>query len=939
MDKKKKKTLIISLVSVGILVTAGIGTLIGILCYDESVYKRANELLYQYELDESESLFNSIYHYKDSKNKIGVIRGIRTLNETGNYNKAIEVTTETGGIIEVSFSSIGTQVDPITIKEKTTIEEQSYLEHYDFFKWDILSYHLIEDSHSFQLNLNASFSPHVYSIQYQVGDGFVIDPVTSYTYGTSVTATNAYCDGYTFTGYTVGDDPTLYNPFVVKETDGVNFILTAHYTPNQYTYTFDPNGGTCDVTTGTYTYGQEYLLPFGVKDGYDFTGWYTDYGKKLESKININENTTLYAHYASKQYKINYELRGGQFLGDYPTSYTKESEDISIPYPNRDGYLFVGWVVKNQASKASNINYKVSTGSEGDLTLYACWRAYTSSYGNSYISSLGDFDLPDVYPYDPSELIPSYVIPYNITSFAGSIFKEEAIGAFGVEKLNSTFSVIGGNKYLVSKDETKLYRFAFSSTASGLDLILPNSITEIKDYALAYSPLDSVTSPYVTTLGEGAFNHSSIESFSLPNASVYNADAFLDCHNLVDVGDSLLNATYVGDRCFLNTKLSTVTVGNNVTYLGSESFGGSSSYHYLSSFTCLSTKYDSMENVFKGQTGTISLTLAKLTNSVKTMFGSTDVHLDAINLVGVKDIPDEFLYEITHINTLTDTVNIEMIGDRAFLGADVSLIPDLSKVTYIGTSAFEECANLEYVTLGDIKTIKANAFKNSGLKSINIPASIETIEDGVFEGCEELEKIIFESPLMLEKIGNVNRLFGEHTFASELDIEVQGEGTLPIKAFQNLYVGKSVTLGDKVNLSEFAFSNATSIESITFNHERNTIIPYGCFENASSLKTFDLTNIVTIYGYAFNNCTSLTTFTLGGENNTLDNTTLTNVGDHAFGNLLSINCLSIKKTGSGPAITFGNAVFANDTLELDLYNSITLTPDTLIDYQGMIFNM
>ena len=938
MDKKKKKTLIISLVSVGVLVTAGVGTLIGVLCYQESVYKRANELLYQYELDESESLFSSIYYYKDSKNKIGVIHGIKTLNETGNYNKAIEATTETGGIIEVSFSSIGTPVDPITIKEKTTIDEKSYLEHYDFFKWDILSYHLIEDSHSFQLNLNASFSPHVYSIEYDVGDGFVIDPVTSYTYGTSVVATNAYCDGYTFTGYTVGDDPTLYNPFVVKETDGTNFLLTAHYAPIQYTYTFDPNGGTCDVTEGTYTFGQIYLLPYGVKDGYNFTGWYTDYGKKLENKININENTTLYAHYEAKQYKINYELRGGQFLEEYPTGYNKESADINIPYPNRDGYLFVGWVTKDQANKASNINYTVPTGSEGDITLYACWRAYTSSYGNSYISSLGDFDLPDVYPYDVSELIPSYVIPYNITSFAGSIFKEEAIKAFGVEKLNSTFSVIGGNKYLVSKDETKLYRFAFSSLTSNIDLILPSSITEIKDYALAYSPLDSVMSSYVTTLGEGAFNHSAIKSFSLPNASVYNAYAFLDCHNLVNTDSSLLKATYIGDKCFLNTKLSTVTVGDDVTYLGSESFGGSASYHYLTSFTCLSTKFDSLENVFKGQTGTVSLTLAKVPNSVKTMFGSTDVHIDTINLVGVKDIPDEFLYEITDISTLTDSVNIETIGDRAFSGADVSLIPDLSKVTYIGASAFEGCSNLENVTLGDIKTIKAYAFKDSGLRTINLPASIETIEDGVFEGCENLEKIIFESPLMLENIGNVNRLFGEHTFASELDIEVRGEGTLPIKAFQNLYVGKSVTLGDKVNLSEYAFSNATSIESITFNHDRNTIIPYGCFENASSLETFDLTNIVTIYNYAFNNCSSLTTFTIDGEaDNTLNDTTLRDVRDHAFGNLLSIPSLSIK--GTPGTITFGKAVFANDTFEIDLYDSISLSADTLIDFQGFVVDM
>lgn len=92
---------------------------------NEEIYQKANEYLYRYEFDESEELFASIYNYKDSAAKIGVIHGMKTLDETGNYNKAIEVTTATGGVIEVNFTSEGSEVEPITITTKTTIEVKS----------------------------------------------------------------------------------------------------------------------------------------------------------------------------------------------------------------------------------------------------------------------------------------------------------------------------------------------------------------------------------------------------------------------------------------------------------------------------------------------------------------------------------------------------------------------------------------------------------------------------------------------------------------------------------------------------------------------------------------------------------------------------------------------------------------------------------------------
>ena len=937
----KKKAIIISSIAAGGLIIAGLAVFLGIYIpthnkYEE-IYKKANEHLYKYEFDESEKLFKSIYTYRDSAAKIGVIHGIETLNETSNYNKAIEETVKTGGVIKVAFTSEGTPVDPITITTKTIIDAKSYMEHYDFLKWNILSYYLIENSHSFQLNLYSSFTPHIYSIDYDVGDGFVVDPVRSYTYGTSVTATNAYRDGYSFTGYTVGEDPTLYNPFVVHETDGQNFLLKAHYSPNSYTYYFNALDGTASQEEGTYVFDNTYLdLPTASKPGYQFTGWYTDYDKKLESKINIDENTTLYAHYTPVTYNINYELRGGQFLEPYPTGYDVTTEDLSIPYPHRNGYIFLGWVKQNQTNKNSEINYVIPTGSSGDITLHACWRAYTSDYGNSHIKALGEFDLPDVYPFDPSEYIPGYVLPYNIVSFKGNLFGDELIHSFGVEKMNTSFEVIGEhNEFLVSEDKIALYKMAFTSHTGSLNLNIADSITEIKEYAFAYAPIASVSSDYVINVREGAFAHSLIETVDLPCVAIYEKDAFIECHSLTDMDDSLQMATFIGESCFYNTHLNSVVVGDQVNYLGPLSFGGSADYHYLSYFECLSEELDSMVDVLKGQTGNISLKLGKATNSIKDIFGSTNVHLVNLELVGVEDIPDEFLYLIPDFDTLTDTVDIVTIGDRAFYGTKADLIPSLNEVTYIGESAFETCPDLGAITLEEIKYIGENAFKDSKLTSINLPESLEYIGDNAFAGCEYLEKLVISSISQFEVLGDLNRLFGMSTYAPKLDIEVRGAGTLPERAFEDLYVGRSVTLKEGVSLSNYAFSNVSSIQYVTFDHSCNTIIPTGCFENAYKLKEIDITGIVHIKPYAFNNCISLQTIIDQANGSNTLGEGLNKVDDHAFANITKIDCLSIKNA----SIQFGEAVFANDAFEIDLYNGSTLNATNLIDFQGAIMIM
>lgn len=52
--------------------------------------------------------------------------------------------------------------------------------------------------------------------------------------------------------------------------------LYAHYTANEYTVTFDANGGSVKTSTKKVTYGQTYgELPIAQLQGSSFVGWFT----------------------------------------------------------------------------------------------------------------------------------------------------------------------------------------------------------------------------------------------------------------------------------------------------------------------------------------------------------------------------------------------------------------------------------------------------------------------------------------------------------------------------------------------------------------------------------------------------------------------------------------------------------------------------------------
>ena len=135
------------------------------------------------------------------------------------------------------------------------------------------------------------------------------------------------------------------------------------------TITFDTKGGSKieSITIGKDT---ELTLPKEpTRDGYVFKGWVDKNETPIYDKVQLAEDTTLYAVWekdaTNNKITITFDTKGGSKIESITIS--KDTELVLPKEPTRDGYVFKGWVDKNETP----IYNKVLLAE--DTTLYAVW--------------------------------------------------------------------------------------------------------------------------------------------------------------------------------------------------------------------------------------------------------------------------------------------------------------------------------------------------------------------------------------------------------------------------------------------------------------------------------------------------------------------------------------------------------------------------------------
>jgi uncharacterized repeat protein (TIGR02543 family) len=186
----------------------------------------------------------------------------------------------------------------------------------------------------------------------------------------------------------------------------------AKWTPNTYTVKFDGNGGTGTMSDMLMQYDAEKNLNVNgfTRAGYTFSGWNTKNngsGDTYADKESVNNLTavnggtvTLYAQWTPIDYTIHYELNGGTNAKTNSSTYTIESNDITLADPEKEGYTFDGWYGKDDFS-GDKIT-KIAKGSTGDKNLYAKWTP--NSYAVKFDANGGSGTMSNMsMQYDESQ--------------------------------------------------------------------------------------------------------------------------------------------------------------------------------------------------------------------------------------------------------------------------------------------------------------------------------------------------------------------------------------------------------------------------------------------------------------------------------------------------------------------------------------------------------
>ena len=217
------------------------------------------------------------------------------------------------------------------------------------------------------------------------------------------------------------------------------------------------------------------------------------------------------------------------------------------------------------------------------------------------------------------------------------------------------------------------------------------------------------------------------------------------------------------------------------------------------------------------------------------------------------------------------------IRNRAFYYAQkVTKVTFNSNLEIIDNDAFQattKLANITFEAPAKIKTIGTFAFQGSGLTELNIPASLEVVSWSAF-GSTKLKKVTVADGSQLQSIN-------EGAFNGCKDLEeftFEGSSTLN-KIQKDAFSGddklKSFVIPEKVTVLERgAFNGASGLETITFKQPATmTVIGEGAFQYAKALKRIELpSTVTTISKDAFNTCSSLTEIVVPASVTSIDPT-------------------------------------------------------------------
>ena len=216
--------------------------------------------------------------------------------------------------------------------------------------WDYAS-----DKVTDNITLYAKWAANTYTITFDTAGGSEIAPITQ-DYGTVITAPEAPTrEGYTFIGWDKEIPTTMPTE---------NMTVTAQWEINQYTITFDTNGGS-EIAPITQDYGTAITVPADpTREGYTFMGWDQEIPTTMPA-----ENITLKARWKDIEKPTGEIVIGTNKWREFLNTLTfdlffKDTQTVTINAADNSETVFVSYLVTDQDLSEAELQSLVFSGYE-----------------------------------------------------------------------------------------------------------------------------------------------------------------------------------------------------------------------------------------------------------------------------------------------------------------------------------------------------------------------------------------------------------------------------------------------------------------------------------------------------------------------------------------------------------------------------------------------
>lgn len=220
-----------------------------------------------------------------------------------------------------------------------------------------------------------------------------LTPLSVLTATTYTELQSDFFDGISVTGYEILGWTDKHGNNVKLGENGTIFTekttLYALTEPNEYTLSYDADGGKTKGETKKVRFDSDYSLEVPYLEGYSFKGWtigetfVTDeFGKSL-APYSLTSDETVKAVYEINSYyvfvnndddaaKVVYsgKIGTGKVVYDYNDGTNRESDELIYPVPEKDGYIFGGWFIN---ADCSGEPYAFDEEIDKKTVLYAKW--------------------------------------------------------------------------------------------------------------------------------------------------------------------------------------------------------------------------------------------------------------------------------------------------------------------------------------------------------------------------------------------------------------------------------------------------------------------------------------------------------------------------------------------------------------------------------------